>query len=196
MEQQGSFFILKKVKYLESDLILHALSSLGEKKSFIARGALKSRKRFGGGVLEPTHQALLTYSQGRGELNLLKEAQMIHDFSGIRRSYDTLEFALKVVECIEKVSQEGDVHSEVMYNLLGHTMKAIEKTEHLDILKVQFFLKFFLQQGVLEPEAWMTPFLKIPIQSHMELVSFSDEAKKQLRFLERKVDEYIHRAGF
>ena len=196
MEQQGSFFILKKVKYLEADLILHALSSQGEKKSFIARGALKSKKRFGGGVLEPTHQAFLTYSRGSGELHLLKEAQMIHDFSGIRRNYDTLEFALKVVECIEKVSQEGDDHSKVMYNLLGHTMKAIEKTENLDVLKVQFYLKFFLQQGVLEPEPWMTPFLKISIQNHADLSGLILEAQKQLRFLERKAEEYIRRASF
>ena len=58
--------------------------------SFLARGALKSKKRFGGGVLEPTHQALFTYQKpfGSSELHLLKDAQIIHDFVAIRRSHE------------------------------------------------------------------------------------------------------------
>ena len=62
-QAQNRFIILKKMKYGESDLILHAISMQGEKLSFIARGALKSKKRFGGGVLEPTHFVSFTYKQ-------------------------------------------------------------------------------------------------------------------------------------
>lgn len=193
MDYKAPFFVLKKLKYMESDLIIHALSSGGEKFSFIARGALKSKKRFGGGVLEPTHQALFTYQKplGNGNLHLLKDAQIIHDFVAIRRSYDTLEFALRVIECIEKVSQEGDSNSEVLYNLLGHTMKAIETTANLDILKTQFYLKFMMQQGVLTLEPWMGPFLKVQISNHTELKDRVELMQGKLTSLESKVKEYI-----
>ena len=67
-ELQDRFIILKKMKYGESDLIIHALSSAGTKKSFIARAALKSKKRFGGGVLEPSHFVKLTYKPGKSEV--------------------------------------------------------------------------------------------------------------------------------
>lgn len=193
MDYKAPFFVLKKLKYMESDLIIHALSSAGEKFSFLARGALKSKKRFGGGVLEPTHQALFTYQKpmGSGNLHVLKDAQIIHDFVAIRRSYETLEFALRVIECIEKVSQEGDSNSEVLYNLLGHTMKAIESTEHLEILKTQFYLKFLMQQGVLTLEPWMGPFLKTQIQNHPEIKDREDLMQGKLTILESKVKEYI-----
>lgn len=193
MDIKAPFIVLKKLKYMESDLIIHALSAGGEKFSFLARGALKSKKRFGGGVLEPTHQALFTYQKpfAGGELHLLKDAQIIHDFNAVRRSYETLEFALQVIECIEKVSQQGDSNSEVLYNLLGHTLKAIETTENLDILKVQFYLKFMMQQGVLTLEPWMGPFLKTQIQNHAELKSREELMKGKLTPLEARVKEYI-----
>jgi len=196
MDFKAPFFVLKKLRYMESDLIIHALSAGGEKFSFLARGALKSKKRFGGGVLEPTHQALFTYQKpfGSSELHLLKEAQIIQDFVAIRRSYETLEFALQVINCIEKVSQQGDSNSEVLYNLLGHTLKSIETTEYLDILKVQFYLKFMMQQGVLTLEPWMGPFLKAQIQNHHELKDRQDLLVGKLLPLETKVKDYIKMA--
>ncbi len=186
---------------MEADLIIHALSADGEKKSFLARSALRSKKRFGGGVLEPTHQAMLTYNDSRSEGGLcsLKEAQLMEDFAQIRRSYDTLEFGLQILECIERVSQEGDSSSHYLYNLLGHTLKMLEQTQHLDLLKIQFYLKFFLQQGVLTAEPWMAVFLKKPIHEHLslstEVKSSPAELEKIRTQLESKVRQYLQNAS-
>lgn len=201
MEKKAAFIILKKIKYMEADLILHALSSDGEKKSFLARSALRSKKRFGGGILEPSHQVLMTYmdSKAEGGLNSLKEAQLLNDFSKIRRNYDTLEFGLKILECAEKVSQEGDVDSKYLYNLVGHTLKALEATENLVLLKIQFYLKFFLQQGVLTAEPWMASYLKNPIQEHQllanEIKSSPQEFQKRCDSLESKIRQYLETAA-
>jgi DNA repair protein RecO (recombination protein O) len=80
----------------------------------MARGALKSKKRFSGGILEPSHFVQFTYKQSAGEnrINTISEATLINDFKKIRQDYDHLEFALHVLECVSKVSQEGDRHSE------------------------------------------------------------------------------------
>lgn len=40
----GIFFILKKSKFSESDLILQALSDDGEKVAFFVKGALRSKR--------------------------------------------------------------------------------------------------------------------------------------------------------
>lgn len=186
---------------MEADLIIHALTSDGEKKSFLARSALRSKKRFGGGVLEPTHQAIFTFTESRNEGGLcsLKEAQLIKDFAKIRRSYDTLEFALQIVECVERVSQEGDSSSHYLYNLLGHTLKILEETNHLDILKIQFYLKFFLQQGVLTAEPWMSIYLKKPINEHMnlskEITTSVKDLEKIRTSLELKTRQYLQNAS-
>lgn len=195
-EQKGQFLILKKIKYGESDLILQALSPQGERVSFIARGALKSKKRFGGGVLEPSHHVQLVYRNSRsGEgLRPVLEASLLQDFQGVRRSYDHLEFALKVLECAYRIGQEGDANSESLYNLIGHVLKAIESASNLVAVKMQFYLKLLLQQGVLTLEPWMTPFLRAKISESESLISFTDVAEQRLPYVESIIENYMANA--
>lgn len=190
------FIILRKMKYGEADLILHALSVNGEKLSFIARGALRSKKRFGGGVLEPSHFVTLTYkpSGGEGKLNLLQEATLVNDFAGIRDDYDKLEFALHVLECVSKVSQEGDQHSDFLFNLLGHTLKATETTKDVLVLKMHFYLRFMLQQGVIDAEPWMTPFLRTNLSETNTLLNQRQLVDEELHNVEIMVRHYLQHA--
>ncbi len=55
MKEKTRLIILRTIKYSEADLIVHGLNTEGARINFMAKSALKSRKRFGGGVLEPTH---------------------------------------------------------------------------------------------------------------------------------------------
>ncbi len=203
LESEGHFLILKKVKYSEADLIIHALSQSGEKMSFIARGALRSKRRFGGGVLEPTHHVKLTYNvSNKTEMHTIKEAQLLQGFELIRNDYDKLEFALTALNCVSQVSMEGDSNSSTMYNLLGHLLKRLEAVNdptELHLLKVQFYLKFLLQQGVLEVEDWMKPFLKLAVQdteSFETLASQKQTAVARLLSLEKSVLQYAKNASF
>lgn len=191
------FIILKKIKYGESDLILHAISSQGEKLAFIARGALKSKKRFGGGVLEPTHYVSLTYKQvfEEGKMHVLQEATLVNDFPSLRKDYDHLELALHVLECVSKVSQEGDKHSGFLFNLLGHTLRAIETTPDPLIVKMHFYLKFLLQQGVVDAEPWMVPFLKTNLADSNQLLSYRQIVDDELQNVELMVRHYLEHAS-
>ncbi len=191
------FIILKKMKYAESDLIVHALSSKGEKKSFLARGALRSKKRFGGGILEPSHFVTFLYKSAAevGQLNVLQEASLINDFAGIRRDYDHLELALHILECVSKVSQEGDENSEFLFNLLGHTLKALEVAEDVWVLKMHFYLKFLLQQGVVQAEPWMNPFLGTSLSESHQLVSQRKIVDEKLSNIEALVRHYLAHAS-
>lgn len=199
MEVKERFIILRAMKYSEADLILHAISPVGEKLSFLARGALKSKKRFGGGVLEPSHFVQFTYKQssGEGKINTLNEATLLNDFKKIRQDYDHLEFALQVLDCISRVSQEGDRSSEALFNLLGNTLKAIETSEDVILLKMHFYLKFLMQQGVLTPEAWMAPLLKTNIMESNSLVgdkSLKKEVTLHLSMIESATQIYLKTA--
>jgi DNA repair protein RecO (recombination protein O) len=195
-QAKDKFIILRKMKYGESDLILHAISPHGEKLSFIARGALKSKKRFGGGILEPTHFVSFTFKESseEGKLHTLQEASLINDFPGIRQDYDHLEFALHVLDCVGKVSQEGDKHSDFLFNLLGHTLKSIEIAQDVLVLKMHFYLRFLLQQGVIQPEPWMGPFLKTNLADTNTLVSHRQVVDEELNNVENMVRHYIAHA--
>jgi DNA repair protein RecO (recombination protein O) len=190
------FIILRKIKYAEADLIIHALSPRGEKLAFIARGALKSKKRFGGGVLEPTHFVTFTFKQANehGQLNVLQEATIVNDFPGLRTDYDRLETALHILDCVSKVSQEGDRDSEFLFNLLGHTLKSLESTPDVLVLKMHFYLKFLLQQGVVNAEPWMAPFLKTNLADSEKLIPYRQTVDDEMYNVEQMVKHYLANA--
>ncbi|NUN06311.1 MAG: DNA repair protein RecO [Bdellovibrio sp.] len=189
------FIILRKIKYSEADLIVHALSPQGEKLSFIARGALRSKKRFGGGVLEPSHFVSFTFKPGNeGGLNVLQEATLINDFPGLRKDYDRLDLALHVLECVSKVGQEGDKSSDFLFNLLGNTLKAIEVAEDPLVTKMHFYLKFLLQQGVINAEPWMAPFLKATLAESNKLNGYRSVVDDELYNVEQMVKHYLANA--
>ena len=198
-EKQERFIILKKIKYGESDLILHAIGVDGARSSFIARSALKSKKRFGGGILEPLHFVNLTYKEKSDstQMKSLSEATLIDDFKDIRTSYDKLELALFVLNCVSHVSMEGDQHSEFLFNLTGHSLRAISKTENIPVLKLHFCLKFLYQQGVVSLENWMQPFLKVNMSDSAELTqdkNVEESAEHYLDSIENLVLQYIKTA--
>lgn len=195
MELKDRFLLLRKVRYGEADLILQALSPRGEKVSFMARGALSSRKRFGGGILEPGHFVQVTFRDpGDGRMKVMKEAVLLNDFPRIKTDYDRLDFALRVLDAVGRVCQEGDSSSEFLFNLLGHTLKAAESARVLETLRLQFWLKFLLQQGVLTPEPWMSPFLKARIEETDELEEHAGKERTRLAALELMVEDYVKNA--
>lgn len=177
---------------------MHAIGATGGKYSFLARGALKSRKRFGGGVLEPTHFVQMTYKESRteGQLLVLQEAQLLQGFDGLRKDYDLLELALHVLECVSKVSQEGDENSEFLFNLTGHTLKAAVDCKNPLRLKLHFYLKLLYQQGVISPDQWMSPFLKASLAQNNGMDPKVDsDVEEYLSSIETLVYQYLKTAA-
>ena len=193
MSQKGVFVILRRFPFSESDLIVHALSDDGAKVSFIARGALKSKKRFAGGVLEPTHHVELVYRAPKAEdgLAIIEEARLLNDFPKKSRHYDAISLALHSVDCVSRVSFEGDVGNQALYRLLGNMLKAIEIREDLEILKTQFHLKLLWQQGVLTIEPWMKPYLARPLLESMPLIPDDENLHRQSEYADAQVREYL-----
>ncbi|MCM2280603.1 MAG: DNA repair protein RecO [Bdellovibrionaceae bacterium] len=172
MQVKDRVFILKKVRYGDADLILHVLNAQGARLNLFARSALKSKKRFGGGVLEPTHFVSVIYedrqgkAQGEGSLHTLKEASLIEAFDLLRTDYSRLEAALQFVQLVHDVSHEGEVHAGEIFNLLGNALKAAETTADLEKLKIHFEVKVLAHHGVLPVDADAAALLRAPIVAH------------------------------
>ncbi len=173
--------LLKKIKYGESDLILHGLTSKGTKLHFIAKGALTSRKRFGGGILEPTHYLSVSYKEKSGrdeELKVMEEATLIEDFRGLRDSYEKLEMAFEVLNLVSQVAQEGDENSKDLFDLLGNTLRALQDSKSLSILWLQFEIKILAQQGVLAQDVDNIDLFRGPIRDHDSIKLSGEEISK------------------
>lgn len=176
--------ILRALKHSESDLIIHALSPVRGRLNLIAKGALKSKKRFGGGVLQPTHFIEATFKYkgdtGEGQLHFLEEARLLNGFEGLRADYDRLTQAFSFLQLIAKVTQELDPESQALFDLLGNTLKALESTERPDLLKVLFEGKILLIQGVIPSDLPENDLFRLTVRDH-EKSRMQDAALSQLR---------------
>lgn len=179
MQVKDKVIILRKTRYGDADLILNCLSPTVGRVSLYARSALKSKKRFGGGVLEPTHFVQITYENKSGSssheapLHTLKEASLLEDFPGLRTDYARIETGLYFVRLVAEVAREGDTDSTELFNLLGNALRMAEKTPRLDRLRIHFEVKFLVNQGVLSVEDEEETLLRAPI-SAVESVELSD----------------------
>ncbi|MEK6554570.1 MAG: DNA repair protein RecO [Bdellovibrionota bacterium] len=169
--------ILRKTKFGESDLILSFLDSSGQVHSVMAKAALKSKKRFGGGVLEPLHYVNFTFKKKdhfkeSEKLPLLSEAQLIYDFPKIRADYERLTLGLHIVKTVSTVIREGDLAHKGLFDLVGNSLRAVESSGNLRALKLHFEVKFLSLQGVIATNAETEDLLKLPLKEH-EKIDFS-----------------------
>lgn len=185
---------LRKSQWGEANVIIHGLSSLGQKCTFLARGALKSKKRFAGGVLDPLQYIEVLGSQSPGKSNLanLDEAQLIEGFEGLRKDFDRLESAFWAADLINKIVVEDDPHNKEMFDLIGNGLKALAAGAAPEPFRIQFGLKVLQSQGVLEIESWMGPFL----QSHLSAGAAVSQAEcdARLPWIEHQIRLYRERA--
>ena len=170
MNLKEKILVLKKFKTGESDLVLHGLNPLGARMNFYARGGMKSRKRFAGGILDPTHYIEVTYKPGNNAdgdpLHTLLEASLVREFPLLRTDYDRLDAALYILGLVHKLGQQGTVDSPDLFNLLGNALGAAEHSGNLPNLKLQFELKLLAAQGVLPHDESFLPWLKASLSMH------------------------------
>lgn len=192
---RAKMIVLRKTKYSEADLIIQGLLESGVKISLIARGAMKSKKRFNGGVLEPTHQIEVQYQEPKSgrDLGVLSEAVLLRDFALIRKDYERIEAALQIVEWMSLVSQESGDDMQDIYYLMGHALSALETVTSLENFRVHFIIRFLNQQGVLDVEPWMEMYLKTPM-AKSSTINLETVGKDQLKFMIEKLNQYIGQA--
>lgn len=163
--------ILRALKHSESDLILHALSPVHGRINLIAKGALKSKKRFAGGVLQPTHFIEAQFKKknddgGEGRLHFLEEARLLNGFDLLRGDYDRLTLAFSFLQLVAKVTQEEDPESQKIFDLLGNSLKALETTERPELLRVLFEGKILLIQGVIPSDLPDNDLFRLTVRDH------------------------------
>ncbi|MEM7645307.1 MAG: DNA repair protein RecO [Pseudomonadota bacterium] len=171
----GRFITLRNKTFGESDLLVDALSKEGERLTLTAKNALKSRRRFAGGVLEPLHFVEISYTQAQSGYLYIQEATIIQAFEKLRQDYTKLQTALYFVSLVSKGAQEGLDDNRALFDLLGNALKALEDSWHIEILKIQFQLKFLFVMGFLASDQDTYEFLAFPVSRHGDIQLTNDE---------------------
>lgn len=144
--------ILKRILYKDSDLILKVISEDSSLLTFYVRGAAKSKKRFGGGVLEPTHWCEFVHQPERGDDETwlyLAEAKVIAGFEHLRLSYVGLETAFKLLSTTLKVTKPGTTDGGDLFFLLKDCLENLTEEKLATHLYPYFCARVLKIQGNL-----------------------------------------------
>ena len=166
MLQREKIIILRVFPFQESDLIVKGLNTKGVQMSFIAKGALKSKKRFIGGVLEPASFIEVEYRVSKNSLHRLLQAWFLNDFHKLRSDYDRLQLVFYILKVVGIVSLEEMDDSEELFHLVGNTFLEMQTSEKLEALKLFFQVKLLFLQGVLPQEFYRQEILSQRVREH------------------------------
>ncbi len=188
---KDKIIVLNVIKHGEADLIVKGLNGEGNKLALFARSALRSKKRFGGGVLEPLHYIEVDYKESKSEngLGVLNEARIVEEFRSIRKDYDKIQLGLQMLQVVERYSQEGLSENQVIFRILGNSLKSLETSENLEKLRMLFELKILQSQGVMPRTDEVLSLVKFPIKNHAD-IDLPANKKSVLQRLLKKAHEY------
>lgn len=125
--------LLRSVDYRDADRILTFFTRERGRLSAIARGARRSRRRFGGS-LEPFCVVQLSFSRGRGDLATLKEATVVRAFPGVLKSLGGMREGGAALDLVRRITREEDVEPRLfdavveLFEALGDPEREPEPT--------------------------------------------------------------------
>ncbi|MGO9753032.1 MAG: DNA repair protein RecO [Solirubrobacteraceae bacterium] len=118
--------VLRSIRYGEADRILHLYTFDHGRMSAIAKGARRTRSRFGA-RLEPFFQVRLSLHEGRGDLYTVTGADTINARPGLRQSAAALDAAARACDAVARLFDTGDPHPEV-FTLLANELTLLAGT--------------------------------------------------------------------
>ncbi len=130
---QGPCFILRRWDVGESDQLVSFLMKGKGKLRGIAKGAKRSKRRFGG-LLSPFLLVEMECFEREGrELVRIDGCSLIHYYASISGDLERLLSGCCVLEVLERVLPEGEGGDEG-FALLGQTLDSLEREEDIDNL--------------------------------------------------------------
>jgi DNA repair protein RecO (recombination protein O) len=137
--------VLRTWKLGEADRIAALLTRNHGKVRVVAKGARKTRSRFGARVEPGNHLAVQLYA-GRSELETLAQAQVVEPLAAIRGDLVRLGRAAVLLEVADHASIERQPN-EGLYLLLLGALRTLEQAER-PLVVAGFVLKLLAQEGV------------------------------------------------
>ncbi len=141
--------VLRSIRYAEADRILHLYTPHHGRIAAIAKGARRTRSRFGA-RLEPFLRVRLVLREGRGELYSVTGADTVAIHAGVRDHAATLDAAARACDAVSRLFETDDPHPEV-FTLLANELALLDggPAHGTAANGLAFRLKLLLAAGIL-----------------------------------------------
>jgi DNA repair protein RecO (recombination protein O) len=141
--------VLRSIRYGEADRILHLYTPRHGRIGAIAKGARRSRSRFGA-RLEPFFRIQLMLRIGRGDLFTVTGVDTVDAHGTIRDDAATLDAAARACDAVARLFETPDPHPEVFALLANELSLLSSDRAHAKAANgLAFRLKLLLAAGIV-----------------------------------------------
>lgn len=137
--------VLRTIKLGEADRIVTVVTEAHGKVRAVAKGVRKTKSRFGSRLEPLTHVALQIY-EGRGELQIVSQAETVDTFRAVREDLDRMTRATGLLEAVDQISQEREANPR-LYQMLVGALRALSE-RNSPLLVAAFFWKLLSLEGL------------------------------------------------
>jgi len=136
--------VLSSINYGESDAIVNFYTQDYGRLGGIAKGARRSRRRFGG-TLEPFSYGRLIFVK-KGELVRVDQWDILQGFHGIRMDLERIAYGSYLLELVSTMLKEGQRNQKV-FSLLLNTLSILEERKRPEVLTRAFEMRLLTVIG-------------------------------------------------
>jgi DNA repair protein RecO (recombination protein O) len=136
--------VLRTYRLGEADRIVSLLTRSHGKVRAVAKGVRKTKSRFGGRLEPASHVDLLLY-EGRGELDIVSQAETLDHFRRLRDDLDRLARAVAVLEAADQLSLEREPNAR-LYDMLVGALRTLA-AQDAPLVVAGFLLKALALEG-------------------------------------------------
>jgi DNA repair protein RecO (recombination protein O) len=136
--------VLRTYKLGEADRIVVVLTRGHGKVRAVAKGVRKTKSRFGG-RLEPARHADLLVYEGRGDLDVVSQADTVDAFGPLRDDLDRLGRAVAVLEAADQLALEREPNA-ALYDMVVGALRTLAERD-APLVVPGFLLKALALEG-------------------------------------------------
>ena len=136
--------VLRTYKLGEADRIVVALTRGHGKVRAVAKGVRKTKSRFGGRLEPASHVDLLLY-EGRGDLDIVSQAETLDVFRPLRDDLDRLASAVALLEAADQLALEREANPR-LYDMLVGALRTLSERD-APLVVPGFLLKALALEG-------------------------------------------------
>ncbi|MEY2475815.1 MAG: repair protein RecO [Actinomycetota bacterium] len=137
--------VLRTFRLGEADRIVVLVTEGHGKVRAVVKGVRKTKSRFGSRLEPISHVALLMY-QGRGELEVVNQAETLDHFRAVREDLDRLSKATSMLEVVDQVAQEREA-VPALYRMLVGALRQLAARDS-PLIVPAFFWKLLALEGL------------------------------------------------
>ena len=120
--------VLRTYRLGEADKIIVFLTERHGKVRAVAKGIRKTTSKFGG-RLEPLTQVDLLLWQGRSDLDIVNQVEVVHAFRPIREDLERMPRGIALLEVTDQMAQERHPDPQ-LYTMLVGALTALGQRRH------------------------------------------------------------------